>query len=59
MVCRVTHAEREDDVLDEYPPAPLGLCCPAPLMSLSALDLEVSVSFYKKSITKPLALHLH
>lgn len=57
MVCRVTHAEREDDVLDEYPPAPLGVCCPSPPMSLSALDLEVSVSFYTdKNLLRNLSL---
>lgn len=46
MAASMTHAKCKNDVLDEYPLAPLGVCCPAPLMSLSVLDLEVSVSFY-------------
>lgn len=42
----MTHTEPENDVLDEYPLAPLGVCRPALLMSLRVSDLEVSVSFH-------------
>lgn len=55
--CSMTHTKRENDVLDEYPLAPLGVCCPALLMSLSVLDLEVSVSFYTtKNLLQNLSL---
>lgn len=57
MVRSVTHAEREDDVLDEYPPAPLGVCCPAPLMSLSAPTWRSASHFaVTKTSHSPLAL---
>lgn len=57
MAASMTHTERENDVLDEYPLAPLGVCCPALLMSLSVLDLEVSISFYTdKNLLQNLSL---
>lgn len=46
MAGSMTHTKRENDVLDEYPLAPLGVRCPTLLMSLSVLDPEVSISFY-------------
>ena len=46
MVRSMTHTKCENDVLDEYPLAPVGVCCPTRLMPLSVLDLEVSISFY-------------
>ena len=57
MAGSMTHTKCENDVLDEYPLAPLGVCCPTPLMSLSVLDLEVSVSFYTdKNLLQNLSL---
>lgn len=57
MAGSMTHTKRENDVRDEYPLAPLGVCCPAPLMSLSVLDLEVSISFYTdKNLLQNLSL---
>lgn len=42
----MSHTKRQNDVLDEYPFAPLGVRCPSLVMSLSVLDLEVTISFY-------------
>lgn len=42
----MSHTKRENDVLDECPLGLLGVRCPAPLMSLSVSDPEVTVSFY-------------
>lgn len=42
----MSHTKRENDGLDEYPFAPLGVRCPSLVMSLSVLDLEVTISFY-------------
>lgn len=57
MASCMTHTEHKNDVLDEYPLAPLGVCCPALLMSLSVLDLEVSISFYTdKNLLQNLSL---
>lgn len=57
MARSMTHTMHENDVLDEYPLAPLGVCCPALLMSLSVLDLEVSISFYTdKNLLQNLSL---
>lgn len=42
----MTHTKQQNDVLDEYPFVPQGVHCPAFLMSLRVLALEVSISFY-------------
>lgn len=61
MVRSMTHTKCENDVLDEYPLAPVGVCCPTRLMPLSVLDLEVSISFYtdKNLLPNPISPHLH
>lgn len=46
MAAPVTLSKHKNDVLDEYPLTPVGVCCNTLLMSLSVLNLEVSVSFY-------------
>ena len=57
MAGAMTHTKCKNDVLDEYPLAPLGVRCPALLMSLSVLDLEVSISFYTdKNLLQNLSL---
>lgn len=57
MAGSMTHTEPENDVQDEYPLTPLGVRCPTPLMSLSVLDLEVSISFYTdKNLLQNLSL---
>lgn len=42
----MSHTKCENDVLDECPLGPLGVRRPAPLMSLSVSDPQVTVSFY-------------
>lgn len=53
----VTHTGSQNDVLDEYPSAPVGVCCTTLLMSLSVSDPEVSISFYTdKNLLQNLSL---
>lgn len=53
----VTHTKSENDVLHEYPLAPVGVCCTTVGMSLNVLDLEVSISFYTdKNLLQNLSL---
>lgn len=57
MACSMTRTKHENDVLDEYPFAPMGVRRPALLMPLSVLDLEVSISFYTdKNLLQNLSL---
>lgn len=59
MASSMTHTERKNDVLDEYPLAPLGVCCPALLMSFECLEPRGQhlILHGQKSITKPISLY--
>lgn len=61
MAGSMTHTRLENDVLDEYPLAPLGVCCPALSDVFECLGPRGQhlILHRQKSISKPISLHLH